>query len=72
MSLRLCHTYAVVSIKTAFYLPVHFFSRLVKKTEGLSYADIGRVEVGTETLVDKSKSVKSVLMKLFEGKVRHK
>jgi len=40
--------------------------RLVKKTEGLSYADIGRVEVGTETLVDKSKSVKSVLMKLFE------
>ena len=41
----------------------------MKKTEGLSYADIGRVEVGTETLVDKSKSVKSVLMKLFEGKV---
>ena len=27
--------------------------------------DIGRLEVGTETLLDKSKSVKSVLMKLF-------
>ena len=41
-------------------------SRLVKKS-GISYADIGRLEVGTETLVDKSKSVKSVLMKLFEA-----
>lgn len=28
---------------------------------------IGRLEVGTETLLDKSKSVKSVLMQLFEG-----
>lgn len=28
--------------------------------------DIGRLEVGTETLLDKSKSVKSVLMQLFE------
>lgn len=28
--------------------------------------DIGRLEVGTETLIDKSKSVKSVLMQLFE------
>ena len=27
---------------------------------------IGRLDVGTETLIDKSKSVKSVLMKLFE------
>ena len=41
--------------------------RLVKKTPNLSYSDIGRLEVGTETLVDKSKSVKSVLMKLFQG-----
>jgi len=40
--------------------------RLVKKTPNLSYSDIGRLEVGTETLVDKSKSVKSVLMKLFQ------
>lgn len=29
-------------------------------------SDIGRLEVGTETIVDKSKSVKSVLMQLFE------
>ena len=28
---------------------------------------IGRLEVGTETLIDKSKSVKSVLMQLFQG-----
>lgn len=28
--------------------------------------DIGRLEVGTETLIDKSKSVKTVLMQLFE------
>ena len=32
----------------------------------LSYADIGHLEVGTETIIDKSKSVKSVLMQLFE------
>lgn len=28
--------------------------------------DVGRLEVGTETVIDKSKSVKSVLMQLFE------
>ncbi len=39
--------------------------RLVTKY-GLAYSQIGRLEVGTETLIDKSKSVKSVLMKLFE------
>lgn len=32
----------------------------------LSYDSIGRLEVGTETIIDKSKSVKSVLMQLFE------
>ncbi|KAI8055217.1 hydroxymethylglutaryl-coenzyme A synthase C terminal-domain-containing protein [Syncephalis plumigaleata] len=32
---------------------------------GIAYTDIGRLEVGTETIVDKSKSVKSVLMQLF-------
>lgn len=30
------------------------------------YDQIGRLEVGTETILDKSKSVKSVLMQLFE------
>lgn len=29
-------------------------------------SDIGRLEVGTETIIDKSKSVKTVLMQLFE------
>lgn len=32
----------------------------------IKYADIGHLEVGTETIIDKSKSVKSVLMQLFE------
>lgn len=32
----------------------------------IPYSSIGRMEVGTETIVDKSKSVKTVLMKLFE------
>jgi len=31
------------------------------------YSSIGRLEVGTETIIDKSKSVKTVLMQLFEG-----
>ena len=39
--------------------------RLVER-QGISFADIGRLEVGTETIIDKSKSVKSVLMQLFE------
>lgn len=39
--------------------------RLMKRT-GTSYRDIGRVDVGTETLIDKSKSVKSCLMQLFD------
>jgi hydroxymethylglutaryl-CoA synthase len=32
---------------------------------GISPKDIGRLEVGTETIMDKSKSVKSTLMDLF-------
>ena len=39
--------------------------RLFEKT-GISPRDVGFLMVGTETLVDKSKSVKTVLMKLFE------
>ena len=31
----------------------------------LTYKAIGRLEVGTETIIDKSKSVKTVLMQLF-------
>ncbi|ORX91964.1 hydroxymethylglutaryl-CoA synthase [Basidiobolus meristosporus CBS 931.73] len=32
---------------------------------GISYNDIGRLEVGTETILDKAKSCKTVLMQLF-------
>ena len=39
-------------------------SRLIKNY-GIDTNNIGRLEVGTETLLDKSKSVKSVLMQLF-------
>uniref|UniRef100_A0A672F6I7 Hydroxymethylglutaryl-CoA synthase n=1 Tax=Salarias fasciatus TaxID=181472 RepID=A0A672F6I7_SALFA len=39
--------------------------RLMERNS-LSYDSIGRLEVGTETLIDKSKSVKTVLMQLFE------
>ena len=39
-------------------------NRLLEKT-GTDPTRIGRLEVGTETIIDKSKSVKSVLMQLF-------
>jgi len=39
-------------------------NRLLEKT-GTQLDQIGRLEVGTETIIDKSKSVKSVLMQLF-------
>lgn len=45
-------------------------SQLVENN-GLSYSDIGRLEVGTETLVDKSKSAKTVVMKLFAAAGNH-
>ncbi|KAH7048408.1 hydroxymethylglutaryl-coenzyme A synthase C terminal-domain-containing protein [Macrophomina phaseolina] len=41
-------------------------SSLLKKYD-IDTNSIGRLEVGTETLIDKSKSVKSVLMQLFPG-----
>lgn len=40
-------------------------SNLLKRYE-IDPKSIGRLEVGTETLIDKSKSVKTVLMQLFE------
>lgn len=39
--------------------------RLLEKND-INYKDIGRLEVGTETIIDKSKSTKTVLMQLFE------
>ncbi|VDI20080.1 hydroxymethylglutaryl-CoA synthase [Mytilus galloprovincialis] len=43
---------------------------LIEKNN-ISYNDIGRLEVGTETIIDKSKSVKTVLMQLFETSGNH-
>lgn len=40
-------------------------SKLLERN-GIAHSQIGRLEVGTETIIDKSKSVKSVLMQLFE------
>ena len=37
----------------------------------LNYADIGRLEVGTESQVDRAKSIKSFLMALFEDNRCH-
>lgn len=39
----------------------------VVRGSGVSYEDIGRMEVGTETIMDRSKSLKSRLMTLFEA-----
>lgn len=39
--------------------------RLMERN-AISYDSVGRLEVGTETIVDKSKSVKTVVMQLFE------
>ncbi|KAI3378833.1 hypothetical protein SNEBB_007899 [Seison nebaliae] len=39
--------------------------RLMRRNS-IAYKDIGRLDVGTETIIDKSKSVKTVLMQLFE------
>ncbi|CAH1965408.1 unnamed protein product [Acanthoscelides obtectus] len=39
--------------------------KLLEKNN-IRHEEIGRLEVGTETILDKSKSVKSVLMQLFE------
>ncbi|KAI5699678.1 hypothetical protein M8J75_006793 [Diaphorina citri] len=45
-------------------------SSLIEKYN-ISYSDIGHLEVGTETIVDKSKSVKTTLMMLFKESGNH-
>ncbi|CAI8022508.1 Hydroxymethylglutaryl-CoA synthase, cytoplasmic [Geodia barretti] len=39
--------------------------RGLMERHGVAYEDVGRLEVGTETILDKSKSTKTVLMQLF-------
>ena len=48
-------------------ISLNVVSQLMSKY-GVPYESIGRLEVGTETLIDKSKSVKSVIMDLFNDK----
>ena len=38
---------------------------------GIDMKDVGRLEVGTETLIDKSKSTKTALMELFQSSGNH-
>jgi len=45
-------------------------SNLMKKVS-YSYSDIGRLTCSSETIVDKSKSIKSVVMQLFEKSGNH-
>lgn len=63
-----CHISARWSLTSAadiYSLALTTLSSLLKKYS-VNPKNIGRLEVGTETLLDKSKSVKSVLMQLFE------
>lgn len=55
-----------VSLLTSLSISLAVVSSLMAKNPHISYADIGRLEVGTETIIDKSKSVKSTLMSLFK------
>lgn len=41
--------------------------RNLLKKHNIDPRQVGRLEVGTETLLDKSKSVKTTLMELFKG-----
>ena len=45
-------------------------SRLVE-THGLRYKDIGMVQVGSESLLDRSKSIKTHPMRLFDASANH-
>lgn len=65
---RCCSSIAhSIANKTAdiYSLALTTVSSLLKKYN-IDPTSIGRLEVGTETMLDKSKSVKSVLMQLFE------
>jgi len=55
------HTVASIHWRLQFSLVV---SSLLKKYN-IDPKSIGRLDVGTETIIDKSKSVKTVLMDLF-------
>ena len=64
-----CHNahqfYMLTNNQDTYSLALTTVSSLLRKY-AIEPSSIGRLEVGTETLLDKSKSVKSVLMQLFE------
>ena len=63
-----CPSISVIALLTSvdiYSLALTTLSSLFKKYS-VDPRSIGRLEVGTETLLDKSKSVKSVLMQLFQ------
>lgn len=51
---------------SSWHIHNHLIKQLINRYD-IDPMDVGRVEVGTETLVDKSKSTKTVLMDLFPG-----
>ena len=56
-----------IQTKTLFLSPNISKSIHLYKRYNINPKDVGRVEVGTETLIDKSKSTKTVLMDLFSS-----
>src|ERR1700754_2840102 len=56
---------AIIYVSLLFLHPLTVVSSLIKKYN-IDPRSIGRLDVGTETIIDKSKSVKTVLMDLFE------
>jgi hydroxymethylglutaryl-CoA synthase len=48
------------------YLTYTAVVKNLMEKNGIDYKAIGRLEVGTESLFDKSKSIKSMLMMLFQ------
>jgi hydroxymethylglutaryl-CoA synthase len=52
----------------SFHINQQIAVRSLMEKYRIPYSQVGRLEVGTESLVDRSKSVKSVLMQLFQEK----
>ena len=60
-----CWTSIDPAILDIYSIALTTLTSLIKKYS-IDLKNIGRLEVGTETMLDKSKSVKSVLMQLFQ------
>jgi hydroxymethylglutaryl-CoA synthase len=40
---------------------------MLSEKYGIGMEQVGRIEVGTETIIDKSKAIKTTLMRLFQS-----